>query len=174
VLFNTLFGFLMIRWRIQTLSLWLRIFLFIGCILPFICPFSAVNIDGIIGNTNFIGYYAGGKMMGDIWGQIFTSVYACAVTLPAVIIASCLSVSTNFYLIFIVDGMFWVFGMFIAVYFMNTYLTESVGTKYANASMFMISPIVQLLVLITNRLCSTPAPLKGDYETVPGSVASVL
>ena len=174
-IFNILFGFFTIRWRILKLKLWIRIVLFVFCLLPFVCPYSAMAMDGLLGNTNFLGYYGGGNLYINIWGQIFTAVFIGTSTLPASIAASCISVSQSFHIIFIFDILVCIACLAIALYFMNTYLTEAVGTLYANLSSFLFSPVIQFIILIVYRAVVGAPYLRTDnYSSIPGSVASVL
>jgi hypothetical protein len=150
------------RGRIAMLPFWLRIVLFGAFLAPVGLPISFLDIEGHVGINFWYGYYVGGTLFYDVWGQIIVMVYQAGVVLGVALFASAIAVSSPWHPVFLVDGIVAALTWACALNFVRVAVAEAAGIVYTMLSpLFMFVPAFVYVVIIVWRLTTGPSFFRG-------------
>jgi hypothetical protein len=150
------------RNRIQLLPRWLRNVLFGAYLAPLLLPISFFEIEGHIGINCWYGYFAGGTLFYDVWGQLLVFVYQVGIVLGAALFASALAVSRPWHTFFFVDAAVAALAWFASFRYAQYAITESAGTWFACTSpLFLGVPVLLYGILIVWRMAAGPKFFRG-------------
>jgi hypothetical protein len=150
------------RGRIAMLPFWLRMVLFAAFLAPVALPISFLDIEGHVGINFWYGYYIGGRLFYDVWGQIIVMVYQAGVVLGVSLFASALAVSNPWHPVFIIDGIVAASTWASALKFVRVAVAEAAGIVYTMLSpLFMFVPAIVYVILVVWRLTAGASFFRG-------------
>jgi len=156
---SILFGFIFVKHRISKLPMWIRIVLLSLAIWPVFLPIVFIEIEGHIGYIFSYGYINGGKIIYALWGQVHMLLYLLIVLIPAILVASGLSISNPFKYAVIFDIFVYLASFLGLKMFIKRYLFEATGFTCAPLSpCFVFFPVSLLISIFSWRMWCSTAP----------------
>ena len=127
----SLLGFFFVRWRVQSIPLYMRIILFLGLFAPFVLPVVVQTIEGHAGVVTTFSVYYKGITRKNVWGDVFKLAFMWFSEAPATFICSMFYNLNTFPKICIIDIVLFAFGCIFLVFFSYWKIAETTKLSFA-------------------------------------------